>query len=75
MYKSLDPRRANKKALRGIPIFYNQVKKKYTVTLTPELNEKITEEAKNINTSKSELIEIVFRERYDMAIPSTEEED
>jgi hypothetical protein len=61
-----DSRRVNQKALRGVPIFYEQVKQKYTITLTPELNQQIIEEAKEKNTSKSELIETVFRQRYGM---------
>jgi hypothetical protein len=64
--KPSDSRRVNQKALRGVPIFYQQVKQKYTITLTPELNQRIIEEAKEKNTSKSELIETIFRQRYGM---------
>lgn len=64
-----DVRRSNKKALRGMPLFYKEVKQKYNFTLTPEVNEKIRIEALEKNTSKSELLELLFRQRYNLDIP------
>lgn len=64
-----DERRSKKKAVRGIPLFYKEVKQKYNFTLTPEVNEKIRIEALEKNTSKSELLELLFRQRYNLDIP------
>ncbi|MBD2395838.1 hypothetical protein H6G11_16460 [Cyanobacterium aponinum FACHB-4101] len=65
---SSDSRRQGKKAMRGQGIYYDEAKEPFRASLTPTVREKIDEEAKELMMTRSELLELIFRERYNLPL-------
>lgn len=59
-----DSRRLEKKAMKNTPLFYNECKKPRTIFLTNTAVKALDEESATLNKSRSELLEIIIRERY-----------
>lgn len=55
---------ANKKRMRGEPVFYDEVKKTINLKLTPTAIKKLTTEAKDFNLSRSEFLEQFIRSEF-----------
>lgn len=53
------------KGMRNSPMFYDEVKQSFNIKLTPKTLEKIKSLALTLNTSRSEVIEQLFRADID----------
>jgi hypothetical protein len=62
-----DSRRSHKKGLRSVPLFYNELKKHRTILLTDTVVSLLDQENLALNKSRSELLEVILRERYNLS--------
>ena len=63
-----DSRRLEKKAMKSTPLFYNECKKPRTIFLTDTAVKALDEESVTLNKSRSELLEVILRERYSIFV-------